>query len=231
MENTMAEINLKELTKSVLSRWWIICICVLVIGSAAYAYSNYYLIPIYESYTTLYVGKNIEQSGLQAGDLYLGSALISDYREIAKSKLVASEVINELNLSHMSAGALSGRIGVAQKNDTRVIQISVSDSSPQMAMNIANKVAEVFQKKVIDIMQVENVQIIDKAELPRYPVSPNKNKNVIVGIMFGIALGLGIALLLEYLDDYIKTPDDVQTYTDLPVIGTIPMFQIKGRRV
>lgn len=226
----MGEINLIDLFKLLLRRWWIIFACVVVFGTAAYIWTNYYVTPVYQSYTTLYVGKNTDQVGVQSSDLYLGSNLILDYREIAKSKLVANEVLKELNITNMSASAMAGRISVTQRNETRVIQISVSDTDPQRALDITNAVAKVFQKKVVEIMQVENVQIIDKAELPMSPVSPNKRRDTLIGIILGLAISIGIIFLLEFLDDTVKTPEDVAKYVDLPVIGTIPVFQMKGRR-
>lgn len=225
----MVEITLKDLVRILLRRSWIILIFIIVGGAASYIWTNYYEVPLYSASTTLYVGKNTEQYGIQYSDLSLGSNLIYDYREIVKSKLVAHEVIDELGL-RMSAGALAGRISVSQKEMTRVIQITVTDPNPQMAMDIANTVAEVFKRKVVEIMQVENVQVIDKAELPMYPVSPNKRMNYMVGIILGLVLGVGLVFLIEFLDDTIKTPEDVQKYTGLSVIGTIPVFHRKGRR-
>lgn len=227
----MEEFNLRDILQMFLKRWWIIILCTIVFGSISYIYTNYYTVPVYAANTTLYVGKNVDQVGIQTSDLYLGSSLIMDYREIAKSKMVAYEVINELGFTNMSAGTMAGMISVTQRNETRVIQISVSDTDPMRAMNITNKVAEVFQKKVIEIMQVENVQIIDKAETPRFPISPDKNLNLMIGVILGLALGVGIIFLVEFLDDTIKTPDDVQKHVNLPVIGTIPVFQEKGRRI
>lgn len=224
----MVEISIKDIFKILLRKWWIIFICVVVFGAAAYTWTNYFVVPMYSANTTLYVGKNTDTVGIQSNDLYLGANLILDYREIAKSKLVAYEVINELGLN-MSAGAMASMISVEQRELTRVIQISVSYPDPQMAMDIANKVAEVFQKKVIEIMQLENVQIIDRAELPRFPISPNNRLNYLVGIILGLAIGVGIIFLTEFLDDTIKTPEDVQKHVDLPVIGVIPVFT--GRRV
>lgn len=226
----MVEISIKDIFKILLMKWWIIFICVVFFGAVAYIWTSNFVVPMYTTSTTLYVGKNTDQIGIESTDLSLGSNLIMDYREIAKSKLVAYEVIDELGL-RMSAGAMAGRIRVDQRDMTRVIQISVTDPNPQMAMDIANTVAKVFKRKVTEIMQVENVQVIDKAELPIFPVSPNKQMNYMVGIVVGLAIGVGIILLIEFLDDTIKTPDDVQKYTGLTVIGTIPVFHGKRRRI
>jgi capsular polysaccharide biosynthesis protein len=184
---------------------------------------------MYSASTTLYVGKNTDAVGVQTADLNLGSNLILDYREIAKSRRVAYVVIDELGLK-TSARAMSNRISVNQRDMTRVIEISVSDVNPQMAMDITNKVAEVFQSKVKEIMQIENVQIIDKAEMPMYPVSPNKQMNYLLGIIIGLVIGVGIVFLIAFFDDTIKTPDDVQRHVELSVIGAIPAFQKIGRR-
>ncbi len=225
----MVEIAVKDLFRILLKRCWIIFICIIFFGAASYIWTNHYVVPMYTASTTLYVGKNTEEFGIQPTDLSLGTNLILDYREIAKSKLVANEIINELGLK-MSAGAMAGRISVNQRGMTRIIEISVTDRDPQMAMVIANTAAEVFKRKVVEIMQVENIQIIDRAELPRFPVSPNKRMNYMVGIILGLALGVGLVFLIEFLDDTIKTPEDVQKYTGLSVIGTIPVFHRKGRR-
>jgi len=227
----MLEINLKDLIRLILKKWWIFAICILVSGSAAYIWTNYFTVPVYSSSTTLYVGKNIESEGIQTSDLSLGSILIQDYRELAKSKLVASEVIDEMGLQNMSPASLAGRIGVSQKGESRVIQISVNDTDPQMAMELTNKVAEVLKKKITEIMQIENVQIIDKAELQPYPVSPNKRMNYMIGVILGLIAGMGIILLIVYLDNTVKTPEDVKKYLNLPVIGTIPNFKVNKNGV
>ena len=223
----MLEINIKDLLRLILRKWWIFAICILVFGSAAYIWTNYFIVPIYSSSTTLYVGKNAESEGIQTSDLSLGSNLIHDYRELARSKLVAREVINEMGLQNMNPASLAGKIVVSQKNESRVIQISVNDTKPQMAMELTNKVAEVLQKKIIEIMQIENVQIIDKAELQPYPISPNKRMNYMIGAILGLFVGMGMILLIIYFDNTVKTPEDVKKHLDLPVIGTIPSFKIK----
>lgn len=227
----MLEINMKDLFRLVLKKWWIFLICVLAFGSASYIWTNYFIDPVYSSSTTLYVGKNIESEGLQSSDLYLGADLISDYRELAKSKMVANEVINDMGLNNMRPDYLAERIEVSQKNESRVIQISVNYTDPQMAMELTNKVTEVLQKKIMEIMQVENVQIIDKAELQLYPISPNKILNYLIGIILGLIIGMGIILMIVYFDNSIKTAEDVQKHLGIPVIGIIPLYYVKGGKV
>ena len=168
----MTEISIKDIFGMLVRRWWIILVFAVVFGAAVYIRTNFFTVPLCNASTTLYVGKNTDQFGIETADLNLGSSLILDYREIAKSRLVAYEVLDELGLG-MSAEEVSDKIMVDQKDTTRVIEITVKDSDPQMAMDIANTVAEVFRRKVADIMQIENVQIIDTADAGAF-VSPRK---------------------------------------------------------
>lgn len=225
----MTDIYLRDLFRLVLRKWWIIFICVAVLSAASYIWTNYFVVPTYTASTTLYVGKNPNRFGIQSDDLYLGMDLINDYREIAKSRSVVNKVIEELGLD-IKTEDMAKKIKVNQPEMTRVIEISATDPDPQMAMNITDTMAEVFRRKVIEIMQLENVQIIDKAELPTYPTSPNKMINYLVGVVMGLVSGVALIFVIDYIDDTIKTPEDVQKYTGLPVIGIIPVLTEKGRR-
>ncbi|SHJ41142.1 YveK family protein [Thermoclostridium caenicola] len=216
--------NLKEIMHLLLRKWWVILLFIILFGSLSYVMTNYYMVPVYTANTTLYVGKNADEQGMSLSELNIGASVVLDYREIARSRLVASTVIEELNLEDISAKELANSIRVQQRPETRVIEISVSHTDPQMAMDITNKVAEVFQEKIVEIMQVSNVQVIDRAELPERPSFPNKRANYIIGVLLGLMLSAGIILLIEYLDDTIKTSEDAKKYLNLPVIGTIPSF-------
>ncbi len=225
MEQEEVYLDIRQLFKLFLKRWWIIGICVILCTAAAYSLVTYVMSPVYKASTTLYIGKNTDKiDDITYNDVMLGSQLVKDYRELVVSRMVSSTVIEQLGLKNTSASQLSGMLTVTSKNDTRVIQISTENTNPQLAMDITNRVAEIFKTRVVEIMKVENVQIIDKAELPQIPVKPDKVKNLTVAAMLGIVMGCLIIFLINYLDDTIKTPDDVTKYLDLPVIGTIPVF-------
>jgi capsular polysaccharide biosynthesis protein len=227
----MEEIDIKAIINIVIRRWWILLssalICVIITGIWTFIIA----VPVYQSYTTLFVGRNIQQTdpnqntSVAYNDLMASSLLVKDYREFAKSALVTNEVIRQLHLSKTNSEQIASEIAVDAKNETRIIQITVSDTDPKLAMNLADKVAEVFTDKVVGIMKVENVQVIDKAQLPTEPVKPNKKLNMAIALLLGLMLGGGIIFLIEYLDNTVKTPEDVKKVLDLPVIGVIPVFE------
>lgn len=220
------ELSLKELFNLVLIKWWIIFICALVFGTGGLIYAQNFLESEYEANTTLYVGKNADEEGVNSTALNIGTSVVPDYREIAKSRLVASTVINELSITHLSVENLIKKIKVIQRTDTRVIEISVTDTSPEMAMKITNKTADVLKRKIVDIMQVKNVQVIDVAVIPTKPISLSSKAILVIMVMAGIIFGGIIILLIELLDNTIRTPEDVKKHLNLPVIGTIPAFKV-----
>lgn len=78
-------------------------------------------------------------------------------------------------------------------------------------------------------LEAQNVWIVDRASLPLKPAFPNKRKNILLGLLLGLGGGIGFALLIEYLNNTVKTSRDVTASTGLPVLGVIPAFEIEAR--
>ncbi len=72
-------------------------------------------------------------------------------------------------------------------------------------------------------LETSNIGIIDRAVVPTTPISPNKSRNMLLGLIMSLAIGSALAFFLEYLDDSIRTSDDIKHYLDLPFLGLIPM--------
>jgi capsular exopolysaccharide synthesis family protein len=74
-----------------------------------------------------------------------------------------------------------------------------------------------------------NIQIVDQAELPTSPYKPNKRLNLLLAAVVGLFLGVGLAFFFEYLDNTVKTPEDVEQLIRLPSFGMVPEIS-NGRR-
>jgi capsular polysaccharide biosynthesis protein len=224
MFNVDEEMSLQDILSLILSKWWIIlitlCICVLSVS----LYMIFYVEPVYRADTTIYVGTDTGDKEIVYNDLMLADRLVSDYRQLIKSRKVTGLVIGELGLS-TSPEVLARKITVNSVKDTRIIEIAVQDYNPAMAKNVANKIAEVFQEQVVEIMRVENVQIIDRAVLPATPVNANIRRNVLISAVAGLVLGVAIIFILESFDRTVKTPQDIRSLVDLPVLGMIPLYE------
>jgi polysaccharide biosynthesis transport protein len=76
-------------------------------------------------------------------------------------------------------------------------------------------------------LETNNVSVIEEATPPRIPIRPRKSVNLLISVVVGLLVGVGTALTLEYFDTTVKTPDDVERYLGLPVIGIVPQFVVK----
>lgn len=215
-----------EILTLIKRKMWLIVIITVISTIISALISIFFLTPSYQADISLYVSKqagNIESSVVYS-DIMVSTQLVKDYREFAKSRLVTSTVIERMNLGKITATQMAKKIGVHLKNDTRIIQITVEDTSPYMARDIANKVGDVFQEKVIELMDVQNVQIIDRAQTPQNPFKPNIRLNIAIATFVGLMISILLALSLEYFNNKINTSDDIKKMFDIPVIGSIPVF-------
>ncbi|WP_304942514.1 YveK family protein [Vallitalea guaymasensis] len=225
MENEYQEIDLRELIRVVFRKWWIIAIFLVIGTVSTYLVTTYYMKPVYEAKTSLFIGKEKGDIGsISLGDLQLNSKLITDYREIAKSRLVADEVINNLNLK-MDLKAFRSNLSISTVKDSRLFTINVQHTNPRLATDIANEIANTLVVKVSEIIEVKNVQVIDKALVPTSPVKPNKKLNIAIAGILGCMIGLFIIFLIEYFDNTFKAEEDVEKHLGLTVIGVIPKFK------
>lgn len=196
----------------------------------AAAVLNFFILPpVYQANTTLYVAKNENsKEDITYKDMLMTRVLVNDYRELVNSRLIANKVIQELNLEGITLDDFSKMLSVNSKNDTRVLEISVENKNPELARDIANKVAEIFMPKALELMDVVNVQLIDVAITPEEPVKPEKIKNIALATIMVFLLSVFVIIVIEFLNNTVKSSDDAKKYLELPVIGDIPKIEDKN---
>lgn len=82
---------------------------------------------------------------------------------------------------------------------------------------------KIEESNVTGDIDVSNIRIAEKAVTPTAPVRPDKKRNIMIGLILGLMTGIGLAFLLEYLDQTLHTADDIEKYLDLPVLSVIPV--------
>jgi capsular polysaccharide biosynthesis protein len=223
-ESVMQEdtIDLRELMHIIRKRLGLIALITLLAVLVTGFVSAFVLDKQYEAYTQLIINKPADQSQpLTYNDVMLNQKLVDTYSIIAKSNTVLEQVMQQLDLN-MPLKELNEKITVSGEGETEIIRITAKDTDPQMAAAIADKVGEVFMAEVVKKMKIDNVQVIDPARVPEEASQPKTLLNVAIAAVLGLMVSLGIVFLQEYLDNTIKTPDDVQKYLGLPVLGSVP---------
>lgn len=225
MEET---IDLREYFAIIKKRFWIIAIITVVAMVVSGVISFFMLSPVYESKSTLIVNteKNEETQMITGDQFSVSQKLAVTYGEIIKSRAVLESVISNLKLDSEYEDLVE-KITVSPVKDTQIISISVQDTNPKKARDIANEIPKVFEKEVKRITKANDIQVIDKAILPENPIKPNKMMNVAIAAVLGMMIGLFVVFVLEYLDNKIKTPQDVEKHLGLPILGVIPNEKIE----
>ena len=225
MEET---IDLREYFSIIKKRFWIIALITVVAMVVSGVISFFMLSPVYESKSTLIVNteKNEETQMITGDQFSVSQKLAVTYGEIIKSRAVLESVISNLKLDSEYEDLVE-KITVSPVKDTQIISISVQDTNPKKARDIANEIPKVFEKEVKRITKANDIQVIDKAILPENPIKPNKMMNVAIAAVLGMMIGLFVVFVLEYLDNKIKTPQDVEKHLDLPILGVIPNEKIE----
>lgn len=221
MEET---ISLRELIQTLKKRMSLIIILTLMAVLVSAAISYFVLTPIYQSSTQLLVNKSKDdQQSFNVGEVQTNLQLINTYNVIMKSPAILDIVIDDLKLD-MTTKELNEKITVQSEKDSQVVNISVQDEDPKQAAAIANKIAEVFQTEIVKIMNVDNVSILAKAELGENPspIKPQPLLNIAIALVVGLMAGVGLAFLLEFLDNTVKTEQDIEKGLELPLLGVIP---------
>lgn len=220
MEET---ISLRELFAVLRKRLWLIVLITIIAATVSAVISFFVLTPVYESKTQILVNQAKNDEQLYSNQtVQTNVQLINTYNDIITSPAILDKVIKELNLDK-SAASLSGQIQVTSAQDSQVAQIVVQDTSAKRAADIANTTAAVFQKEVPKLMNVDNVKVLSKAALGENPspVKPQPLLNVVIAIVVGLMVGVGLSFLLEYLDNTLKTEQDIENILELPVMGVI----------
>lgn len=220
MEET---ISLKELLQTLKKRMSLIVIITLLAVTVSGVISFFFLTPIYQASTQLLVNQSKnEQSMYNYNEVQTNLQLINTYNVIIKSPAILDLVNEELDLD-MTADQLNGKITVQSEQDSQVVNISVQDPDASQAAKIANKTAEVFTREIASIMKIDNVSILAKAVVVdnQSPIKPKPLLNIAIALVVGLMAGVGLAFLLEYLDNTIKNEQDIEKTLGLPLLGVI----------
>ncbi len=223
------EIDLKDLFGYLLHWTWIIVVCGVLAGLAGYLVSSLAVTPLYQSTTTVYILNKQDNNGnLTYSDLQLGSQLTADYALLIKSRTVLEQVIENYGLS-ISYEQFAGQVDVNSVDNTRSINITVTNPDPAMAMQLANQIREIAAQHITSVMDIQAVNLVDAANLPTHPSSPSIARWTAVGALLGLLLCVAVLSVHFLMDDTIKNSEDIEKYLDLSVLAMIPKQESGGR--
>ena len=214
------EIDVIELLFAFKKKAWMIILAAVVGGLGAGIYSKMILNPVYTSTSMVYVLSK-ETTLTSLADLQIGSQLTKDYSVMITSRPVLEQVIENqgLNLSYTQ---LKNMIRISNPADTRILNMSVSDTDPVRAKAIVDAVAKASSDYIGDIMEMIPPKIIETGVVPSIPTSPNIKKNVALGGLAMIVVACGFISLQVIMNDTIRSEEDVSRYLGISVLAAVP---------
>ena len=224
--------SLKEILKILKKRLLLIISSTIVAVSIAVVISFYILTPIYQAQTQILVNqKSTSEEVYSKAIMEVDIELINTYNDIITSPVILSKVIEDLQLD-TTPEKLSYYIELSSGINSRVLYLKVLDSDPKLAVDIANTTVEIFKEEIPLLFNVDNINILSAATYSEdsIPVSPNKVRNIAIGAVIGLILGIGLAVLLEMLDTKIKDEKDVEEILDTPIMGVVGSIPLKKRK-
>lgn len=225
----MEEIDLKELLGLFWSKKTQIILIILIFMLLGVIYTIGFVTPKYSASTTLVLASNNNQSTantITATDITVNSKLVSTYSEIVKSKNIIRQVISNLGMK-LDEDELRKNVTVSSVKDTELIEITVTNENPSYSAKIANEIAKVFIAKIKEIYNIENIQIVDEAEVETEPSNIHHQKDIMIFTFIGIVVAAGYVLIVNMLDTTIKTAEEVEKEFKIPVLATIPLYNFE----
>lgn len=212
----------------VLRRSWLLILIITVVGIGTATAYSLVKTPDYSATTKVFVST---QSATSVTDLTQGNTftqqVVQSYTDIVTTPIVLTRVIRELDLDS-NEQELAKQVTASAALNTVVIQITATDESPQTAARIADSVASSLTKVVSRLAPTTangavpvKVTVVQEANIPTSPASPNIPLNVALGLLIGLILGIGIAVLRSILDTRIHSLHDITATTDAPILGGI----------
>lgn len=195
MEET---ISLQDIFSAIRKRIGLIAmvtvLSILIIGIISY----FVLSPVYEGTTEILVNQSpAETEQLTNENIQVNLQLIKTYTGILKNPIILNQVRDQLNLN-IPTTELSDKITVSNAEQSQLITITAEDEDPEVAVEIANRTAAIFETVIQELVNVNNITILSPAELEEdpVPVFPNPLLNMGIAGVLGLMLGLGIVLLM-----------------------------------
>ncbi len=215
-------IRLDELFEALKKRWLMIVTVTLIATIISAALSFFVIKPKYEASTKVFIGKDEgDNQAYNQNDVLMYQKLMKTYSEAIKTKDLVSRSLQGTSLELKPQDVLAN-LTVSPVSDTQILQIKYKSNNPQEAKVVIQELTNEFIKTSKELVPNGNIKTIEEVQLPEKPVSPNKKMNIAIAFLLGLMVSVGLAFLLEFLDNTFKSKDQLERELEIPVIGVIP---------
>lgn len=224
------EIRLGDLWAVFKHCWWIMALVAVVVAGGLYIFLNSTHEDEYTATATTYI-MNKDEDKTSTSTVSISNALVKDFVAIADFESVLESVIYEQGAS-MTPAQFRKMIKVSSQDGSRLVEVSVTAKDPQRAYDLSNSLArQMCEKMNQDMLQGQTyASVPQESILPKKPSNPVSLLKILLVALVCAVVVYGIYLVMFLLDDKINTPEDIERYLDLSLLGQIPNKQDAGSR-
>lgn len=214
--------ELKQYFRVIRKKVWLLAMIVVIVTVASAVKSIYFTTPYYQAsaklivnQTTVVDGNNVPNVGIVQANIML----INSYKEIITSAAILKKVIEKYPDLRPDAS----NIAVGAANNSQVMSLAYVDTSYERAAKTVNAISTVFKEQIPLIMKVDNVTILNGAyeNAKAAPINSNPLITTIIGLIVSLLLGIGLAFLLDYLDNTFKSEVELEEALGLPMLAAV----------
>lgn len=230
IERDEKTIDLKTLLFCLLDRIWIIllvsCICAAAVG----IYTKIGIENKYTSQAKMYVqNKDTSESNansVSASDITASASLVQSCQDIFTSDIMIDIIQKELaKASYVyTDNQIKSMITISSPNNTPVMVVSAVSEDPNVSKIVANTIVINSNYVYREIAKIGSAEIINSANFPESPSSPNLKKNMLLGFAAGFVLICAVVIIIEICDTKIKPTDNLMELYGVPLIAEIMDF-------
>ncbi len=227
--------QIRDVLPALRSGWWL-WVAVGLLGAVTALVVSQLTTPLYTSSIRLFVSATGSTS---ASEVFQGSQFsqqrVTSYAEVLRGEELAARVVRRLDLDE-TPEELRQRITVATVPQTVILDVSVQDSSPEAAQQIAGALSDEFIRRVTELEATDTggvvpvkITVSDGPDLPDGPSVPRTRLNVAVGLFAGLLIGGILAVARARFDRTVKDPEEAVAVTGSPVVGLVVEDRSLGR--
>lgn len=221
---TLKTISLKDLWNVFRGCFLFVFAAAIIVTSLMFVYAKMNYSPMYSSSGTLYlINKSTgEQSKNDwTVDYTLANVVIEDTMYLLKSRTVLNAVGDDVGIKN-GYGALRSSISISNPKDTRVLEITATASSPELAKKIVDSLSAIGPEKVNEELSYNSIRVYEEGTFNNWPINGISFMGYFkFGLIAGVLVYI-IFLCMFLFDNYIHTEEDIERYLGLSVIGDIP---------
>lgn len=222
-------IDLAEIWSAFIQYGGKIILTATLCGIAGFIYAFFLVTPLYNANAMMIVNSGDQYEYVTQDQLNSATRLVEIYSVIIKSGTVMNKVRSNLDIDQDTYKATVKNISVTSVNETQIMEITVTATDPEVALDVCKEITNVAPKVIIKTVKAGSVELVSKASTTHKKVSPNIKRTVLFSIVFGFIMATITVMVITLMDNKVKGENDIRQ-AGIVLLGAIPSYEIEDKQ-